>query len=168
MKRHVAQHNHRILSAGADAEIAPCVCTQFECPLNGQCEQNNVVYQVTVTVEDGWVEHYVGVAANFKSRFRGHRTSLNNPAYKNKSTLSTFVWKLKEEEKNFNLKWRIIDKAPRYNPMTKRCNLCNKERFYIMYRPQMATLNKRSEIYTACRHRHMELLSKSWTISDLC
>ena len=67
----------------------------------------------------------------------------------------------------FNLKWRIIDKAPRYNPMTKRCNLCNKEKFYIMYKPHMATLNKRSEIYTACRHRHMELLAKSWTISDM-
>ena len=161
MARHVSRHNHRVLSAGERQQVAPCVCTDFECPLNGLCESNNVVYQATVTSDDGRVENYVGVAANFKTRYYGHRTSLNNPNYKSETTLSKYVWKLKEEKKNFILKWKIIDRAPLYNPLTKKCNLCNKEKFYIMYRRDMATLNRRSEVYTACKHRIMQLLVKS-------
>ena len=162
MATHVSRHNHRVLSAGAREELAPCVCTQFECPLNGRCESNNVIYQATVTtVDNGHIETYVGVAANFKSRFRGHRTSINNQKYRSATTLSSYIWKLKEEKRNYVLKWRIIDRAPLYNPLTRKCNACNKEKFYIMYRRHMATLNRRSEVYSACKHRIMKLLSKS-------
>ena len=64
--------------------------------------------------------------------------------------------------------WRYIDRGSPYNPITKRCNLCNKEKFYIIYRPHMATLNKRHELYTPCKHRLMPLLATVWTvISDI-
>ena len=65
----------------------------------------------------------------------------------------------------YRVKWKIIDRASPYNPITKRCNLCNKERFYIMYKRNMATLNKRKEVYTVCRHRLKTLLSKSWSLN---
>ena len=79
---------------------------------------------------------------------------LNNPKYKSHTTLSKYVWKLKEERKVFSLKWKIIDRAPPYNPMTRKCNLCIKEKFYIIYRPNMATLNKRNELFNSCWQRH--------------
>ena len=36
-----------------------------------------------------------------------------------------------------------------------------KEKFYIMFKPATATLNKRNEIYASCRHRTSKLLAKS-------
>ena len=159
MKTHISRHNNQILNRGRAEEDKRCDCTQFECPMNGRCGRSNVVYQATVTSDDGDVQHYVGVAALFKARYRGHRLSINNPDYKNATTLSKHIWKLKEEKINFNLKWRYIDRGSIWNPITKRCNLCNKEKFYIIYKPHMATLNKRHELYTPCKHRFMPLLS---------
>ena len=49
--------------------------------------------------------------------------------------------------------------APPYNPRTRKCMLCTKEAYYINYHRHMATLNKRKEIFGACRHRNMETLS---------
>ena len=159
MKTHISRHNNRLLNPNRDAEDEPCDCTRFECPLDGRCGQKNVVYQATVTSDDGVTMHYVGVAVLFKSRYYGHRTSINNPDYKSATTLSKYIWKLKEEKIGFNLKWKIIDKGSPYNPITKKCNLCNKEKFYIIYKPHMATLNKRHELYTPCKHRLMPLLA---------
>ena len=91
----------------------------------------------------------------------GHRGSFNNQNYEHDTELSKYIWKLKKDSKTYRVKWKIIDRASQYNPITKRCNLCNKERFYIMYKRNMATLNKRKEVYTVCRHRLKTLLSKS-------
>ena len=92
--------------------------------------------------------------------YGNHRTDLNNPNYGKKGTsLSKFIWELKDEGVNFEIKWRIIDRAPPYNPRTRKCMLCTKEAYYINYHRHMATLNKRKEIFGACRHRNMETLS---------
>ena len=162
MRTQVSRHNSRILREATDEAVDPCDCTLFECPLNGECQKKNVVYQATVTVTDtGHQETYVGATNHFKTRFRNHRTSLNNPKYKGSTTLSKYVWKLKEEKKAYTIKWRIIDRAPAFNPITKRCNLCNKEKFYIIYRQNLASLNKRNELYRVCFHRRTELLINS-------
>ena len=88
---------------------------------------------------------------------------MNNPNYRDKgSTLSKFIWELKDEGVNFQIKWRIVDRAPKYNPRTRKCALCVKEAYYINYHRHMATLNKRSEIFSTCRHRNMETLSNVW------
>ena len=159
MNTHISRHNNRILNPDAGEEDKPCDCTRMECPMNGNCGKRNVVYQATVTSNDGKVEHYVGVAALFKSRYKGHRTSINNPNYKSATTLSKYIWKLKEEKIGYDIKWRYIDRGSLYNPITRKCNLCNKEKFYIIYKPHMATLNRRHELYTSCKHRFMPLLS---------
>ena len=56
--------------------------------------------------------------------------------------LSAYIWELKDQNKNFSLKWKIIDRAPPYNSITKKCRLCMKESYYIIFKPNMATLNK--------------------------
>ena len=40
--------------------------------------------------------------------------------------------------------------------------MCVKEAYYINYHRHMATLNKRTEIFSMCRHRNMEALSNVW------
>jgi len=107
-------------------------------------------------------ECYVGsTAQKFKKRYYKHRSSFQNPKYEHDTELSKHIWKLKRENKTYRIKWKVIDRAAPYNPVTKRCNLCNKEKFYIVYKRSMATLNKRKEIYTVCRHRVKTLLANS-------
>ena len=76
--------------------------------LDGDCCKKNVIYQAEVITEDGRIEFYIGsTTQTFKGRFSGHRTSMNNPKYREKgSKLSKFIWELKDEGTNYQIKWR--------------------------------------------------------------
>ena len=56
--------------------------------------------------------------------------------------------------------WRYVEKnVPVYNPISNKCRLCLREKFNIVLRPNMATLNSRQEIFAHCRHLLPELIS---------
>ena len=48
--------------------------------------------------------------------------------------------------------------TPHYTNVTKRCNLCIAEKYYIICQPQSATLNKDNELISKCRHNKKFLL----------
>ena len=41
----------------------------------------------------------------------------------------THLRKLKDLNKNYDMKWNILDRAPDFNPVTRKCRLCLKEIF---------------------------------------
>ena len=49
MRSQLSKHNARLLNADQVDQVRPCSCTWFECPLNGLCESDNVVYQATIS-----------------------------------------------------------------------------------------------------------------------
>ena len=53
---------------------------------------------------------------------------------------------------------RILKRAKSYSNITKRCNLCLWEKFFIICKPDMATLNRRNELVSTCRHASKFLL----------
>ncbi len=59
MKKRIGRHNRTVLNSETEEEVEPCVCTQFACPLDGDCGKKNVVYQAEVTTEDGRTEYYM-------------------------------------------------------------------------------------------------------------
>lgn len=69
--QHATSHNKQILSNVATTPIQKpdsCNCRKkSECPLEGKCLQENVVYQAMVTTETT-TESYVGLATNFKEQ----------------------------------------------------------------------------------------------------
>ena len=65
-----------------------------------------------------------------------------------------------KREESWKIKWEIMDRAPTFNPVNRKCRLCLKEIYYIMFKPESATLNKRKELFNTCRHRTQKLLSK--------
>jgi hypothetical protein len=77
---------------------------------------------------------------------------------KAKTKLSAHVWELKDSGTEHKIMWDFIDRAPSFNPITKKCRLCLKEKYHIMYSPTSSTLNKRNEIFNTCRHRKQKLL----------
>ena len=79
-----------------------------------------------------------------------------NAAYRNKgTTLSSHIWKLKDKNINFNLKFSILKLSRSYSKEAKVCDLCLTEKMYIMFHnvylssdhtDHYSSLNKRSEI----------------------
>ena len=86
------------------------------------------------------------------------RMTFKHESKKNDTELSKYLWQLKDQKKDFAISWKILAKAKSYSNLTKRCNLCSTEKFYILYKSDMATLNKRNELVSTCRHKRNFLL----------
>lgn len=163
MKQIIDGHNKAtIRNAKTSEDSRPqrlCNCrNENECPLGGQSE---VVYQATVDTREE-TETYVGLTAtDFKTRWRNHRMSFNHKRQRNDTELSKYLWELKEKRVDYLISWKIIARARSYSNATKRCNLCLTEKFFILSYPHEASLNKRSEIISNCRHRRKYILKYS-------
>ena len=157
VKSVISSHNKKILSTNTTEQQQTekdCNCrNKTECPLEGKCLQKNVIYQATVTTNTT-EETYVGLATNFKERYRNHKCSLKLQKRRNETELSKYIWKLKDEKKPYSIKWKIIKKCQKYNNITKKCNLCLSEKFIIIYKKHLCTLNKRNELASQCQHRN--------------
>ena len=168
MGAQVRRHNNKILNNTSKKQRArappSCNCIKSkksECPLPGECNQQGVIYQATVENKVGEKETYVGLAANFKKRFYKHRKSMEVQSSDNSTTLSTHFWNEMEAGMEPKVTWKILEKnIPAFNPITGKCQLCIREKFTIVLRPELATLNLRHEIFSSCRHKEGKLLSK--------
>ena len=160
----ISSHNKRVANK-MDANTHTddnCNCKgDRQCPLNGNCQTRSVIYQATVTRQDNpIVETYVGLTANtFKKRYDGHTSSFRNEKQRKDTTLSDYIWKLKDDNVQYSITWKIISRAKPYSTTNKTCNLCLEEKFFIIHKPHLSSLNKRNELASACRHRKKHLLN---------
>ena len=155
----IAAHNAKLLNQ--NKEDPPCNCrVKSNCPLDGKCRAENVIYQATVTTEQvpPVLDTYIGMTTSFKDRFRGHSSSFENEKFKNQTTLSQHIWSLKDRAINFKVSWKIIGRAKSFSPVTGVCRLCTLEKFYLMTKPEEGSLNKNEEIYRSCLHKSHQLL----------
>ena len=131
-----------------------CNCkNRPKCPLQGNCVKENVVYQATVATEKT-TETYVGLASNFKERYRNHQTSFKHRSKRNETELSKYIWDLKDRQKSFDVNWRILRSCQPYSNVSRKCNLCLQEKYFIIFRKDLSSLNKRNELASSCRHRN--------------
>ena len=160
MARSIAGHNSRLLQQQSVTPPAKCNCQKGiqHCLVEGRCLTTGVVYKATVTSQSG-CEHYTGLTSrSFKVRRKEHNSDFNNRNRKG-THLSTYIWALKDRGEAYSVKWDITDRAHPFNPTSKKCRLCLKEKWNIMFKPEAATLNVRSEIFSTCRHRLAEVLA---------
>jgi hypothetical protein len=78
---------------------------------------------------------------------------------RNSTELSKYVWQLKRRGIEFHIKWQTLKRAKPYSPASNRCNLCLWEKYFIICKPELATLNKRNELVSSCRHAKKFLLA---------
>jgi hypothetical protein len=157
-------HNKKILNqANAATTDKTCNCPKSAkdtCPLDGQCCTKNIIYKATITPESSPPKYYIGLTSTtFKERLGNHTASFKHKIKSNSTELSKFVWSLKQQNINYDIKWSIIQRASPYNPATKRCNLCLAEKYHILTASSHNTLNKRSELISNCRHRNKHKLN---------
>ena len=143
-------------------ELKSCNCRgKAECPLNGQCKVTDIIYKCTVLSSNKPNKVYLGTAeSDFKKRFYNHRKSFNNEGSANDTTLSKYIWELKETSNSSSaLIWSIAKKVPPYSNISKKCLLCLHEKLEIINYPRPEELlNKRSELISKCRHANKFLL----------
>ena len=108
--------NRRVLKQQAEPS-ASCNCRSLkECPLNGKCLTESLVYQAEITATDvGKTKIYIGMTSvTFKKRYANHKKSISNPRYSSETKLSTYVWELMNKKRDFNIKWSVLKRvAPR-------------------------------------------------------
>ena len=130
----------------------------------GKCNAKNVVYRAHVTWQNNTRgETYTGVTKNFKIRYGAHKGSFTHEGQKKSSTLSRFIWDNLKGPNNlhklpYSIKWDYIKRGNLFNPLTGVCRLCNWEKFFILFRPEGASLNQRSEFFSHCKHKEPQLL----------
>ena len=105
--------------------------------------EKSVVYYCKVTrLDNNTCEYYTGLTEGaFKYRLYGHNSSFKSHKQKNSTKLSKHIWWLKSNNIAYQLEWKILGKANIYNPVTRVCRLCLLEKYFIMYKPETATLN---------------------------
>ena len=72
----------------------PCNCRKkHECPLDGKCRAEYIVYKCVASVDRYHNKVYLGTAeGDFKQRFCNHGMSLNKEGHSTDTTLSKYVW----------------------------------------------------------------------------
>ena len=138
----------------------PCNCRDKpSCPLNGRCQAEEIIYEAEVTSNAG-TKRYVGATAPpFKARYGNHLSSMRNERYKQSTELSKHVWSLKEKQQQYEVTWKISERAKAYNSSSKRCQLCLTEKLKIITADQQTILNKRNDLVSKCRHANKFILA---------
>ena len=160
MKEKIGIHNAKILSTENTAkEKKKCNCqtrNKENCPIPGECDQKNVVYQADVH-GDNKIMKYFGSTEDFKKRWYAHKASFNKrPA--NPTTLSSYVWMLKDRNITPKVVWSIKARGHAFSSGSQSCDLCLTEKLVILTANPHTMLNKRDELLETCRHRRKHLL----------
>ena len=137
MDKIIANHNRKILEPKEKdpKKIKLCCKNKAKCPLNEvgkSCDTENVIYKAYVTTDKD-TNTYIGLTSNsFKTRWYGHQESFRNEKSKNKTSLSSYIWELKEKQAQYTIKWDIIKEIRKNSYGTKWCRLCTSEASEIM------------------------------------
>ena len=157
MKNVINKNNANILSKKTTNNENACNCRNKDiCPLQGNCLISNVVYKGEgSTTNNTETKLYICMTSNqFKQRFSNLTKSFRDQIYSNETELSNYIWDLKLKGREPVINGSILKRARAYENGGKRCNLCIEEKLRMMKAEKIPLLNKRSEIFTKCRHQN--------------
>ena len=80
------------------------------CPLERYCLRECMVYKAKVSTENNFRLYCGTCDGEFKSRFYNHTISFRVRG--NETELSKYIWQLKDESKNYKVRWKIFMHAP--------------------------------------------------------
>ena len=124
----ISAHNKQFL--GGVSNNPPmqynCNCrVKGDCPLNGNCLTESLIYKATVDNN----QTYIGITGGtLKQRYTTHKASFRHEDKRNATQLSKHIWTKKDQGQDPNIKWECVETAPVYNPIIGRCILCLKEK----------------------------------------
>ena len=153
----MSNHNNRILNTDTTKTATnKCNCRdKNNCPLQGNCLQESVVYKATIKT-DTTTETYIGsTETTFKTRYNNHKTSMKYESKAKQTKLSIQYWKHAKQGKTPTITWEIIKECHPYKCGTTKCDICVAEKLEILretYKQRSNIINKRSELINTCSH----------------
>ena len=143
----------------AEREVPHCNCrVKAECPMPDQCMNSNMVYRYQVTrLDTNSTESYTGCTVGFKERHKAHMKQSVEDTGKT-TTLSRHIKSLRSSNVQYNINWTFKERAAPFNTNIGWCRLCTLERYHILFQPEDASLNLRSEFFSPCFHKDRQLL----------
>ena len=158
----VAGHNTKVTTPTTNYGEPNCNCRgkNAVCMMEGsRCMDEGVVYQAEVAADNKPIMKYVGVCApKWKSRYANHKSDFKYSEKRIKTKLAGYIWSLKDEGIEPNIKWRILARTSSFKASNNTCRLCLMEKFILMHKPEEATINSRDEFFSGCLHKHSLLL----------
>ena len=165
VKNIISSRNKRIINSRNEGNGKTCSCrNKSNCPLDRKCLINKIVYKAEIETNNDTNElstkGYFGISkTEFKSRYNNQAMSLRNRTYKNDTKLPKYIWSLKNENKDFAIKWSILKKFSGYSTISKSCNLCLLEKLVICsFKEKDRLLNKQLDLVSKCRHGNKYML----------
>ena len=130
----IQKHNKKTLNNNFNKDknktdnTPTCNCrSKNSCPLNNKCLIKNVIYKATIT-SNNEIKDYIGSTGNtFKSRWYNHNHSFNN-FKENDTELAKYIWSLKNNNINYNIKWNIIHHIGEVRKIHSICSTCSLEK----------------------------------------
>ena len=125
----------------------------------GRCKEKGVIYQALVTNKTQTTEEkYIGMTGTtFYQRHKGHTSAFRHK--EDDTELSKHIFELRRQKCQYKIQFKIIDRAQSITPPSKICNLCTLEKYYLIHRKDLFTLNTKNEFGRQCYHRRFTKLS---------
>ena len=126
----ISSYNKKIINSGNEANGKTCNCrNKSNCPLDNKCLINKTVYKSEIETKNDinelFTKVYFGISeTEFKSIYNSHTKSFRNQTHENDTELLKYIWSLKDENKDFDIKWSILKKSSGYSIISKSYNLC--------------------------------------------
>ena len=163
LKQFISGHNKKILKKNEPKKAERgCNCRGGvqNCPVEGQCLKQEVIYEVGISAVQKEDKNYIGsTATTFKERLGNHKSDCKLEHRRHATKLSGYVWELKDMRIKPALSYKIKETAPAYSPVTDKCRLCLLEKLEIMLADEKKYINDRSELLAKCRHANKFMLS---------
>ena len=163
MKQFISGHNKKMLRKNEPKKAERgCNCRGGvqNCPVEGQCLKQEVLYEVGISAHQKEDRNYIGsTATTFKERYGNHKSDCKLEYRRHATKLSGYVWELKDMNIKPNLNYKIKESAPAYSPVTDKCRLCLLEKLEILLADENKYINDRSELLAKCRHANKFMLS---------
>ena len=124
MKDKIRNHNGKVLSKksevvlDANGNVIKCCSDQPNCPTKPDwCDQAGVIYQADVHAENTIMTYYGSTVRQFKKRY-------SEKIPKCHTTLSSHIWRLKDKNISYKVKWSIKARGHAFSSGGRACNLC--------------------------------------------
>ena len=127
----ISSYNAKVLAPGPEQASRTCNCRQPQnCPLNGHCLTECVVYKASVSAPNKPARHYYGLTEGpFKTRYNGHTRSFRSESCRRETELSKYVLDLQDQHLDYEVQWSIAQRAAPHKCGTRRCDVRHRVKF---------------------------------------
>ena len=137
-----------------------------ECPTDGKCQTMDAVYSCRVTSPEPRNIYFGLAEEKSKQRYYKHKKAFNHKRYSHETTLSSYVWHLKETlDVTLNLKWSVVRCATPYLNISKKCLLCLYEKLVIITYLRQHQLFAYAVMRVSTFRKTLELMTKLFKYS---